>query len=983
MRKLIIFFLLCFTNYLFAQDCNITAGLQQIDKLNQKGAFKKAITLSKELTKCPTITREELTAIWVWQYRIYRNDFKSRSSRRAIAKVIDTLQKIKAPISTDIWLHRAEGYALRRKFDRYKKAIANVEKDTAHTPLSDLNRGRYYLLQHLSNRTGDELALLKALNYLEKEDNVPLYYMANTLRGLGNFSRSKGDFEKAISYYQRELTLCTDANYDTNHFQISICHYNLGGVYYEKLSYKIALDHFLKAHAVWKKKFKPRSTRMRSLNEAIGDMYFELDDHKNALLYFNKAVDNEKKINNDISEETVEKANDLLKKGDYQLAIDYYKEALRWREKTYGEKHLLTGACKNFVARAMASSGDLTGSLKAYQEAINILVEEMEDSSWYNNPTAEMKIHSRKYLLESLTAKASLLSKLYSRTKNIKDLKAVLETQEACILVLEGLKSNLSETSKEDWISNTISLVEKSIQSALALHKLSKDRIYLEKAFNFSERSKALILLQSLQNQEISSFANVPKEILNKEKDLKKRITEHTGRIQNEEKRCLQVRDKILTLNNEALLALEDEYSLLLKTIKQDYPDYYQLKHTPDIVGLKTIQSDLLNEDTALISFFSGNENLFVFCITNSNITIRTIKNDGDISAKIRSFIGSINNKGEFKNATKKDDTVFVKNGFELYKILLQPELKQTTRKKLIVNPDGILWYLPFETLLTQKEPITEHPNYKNLPYLLRTHAISYTPSASIKWISENSNKAKTKYIGFAPNYQDQKYHEDTLSLPNLFHNTEEIDYASQLFGGQKWLGTASTESQFKKSSDGAGIVHFAMHADVEDQHPLLSKLYLTPSKYEDGILHTYEIYNLSLSAQLVILSGCQTASGKFRRGEGIISLERAFQYAGSSSLLSTFWVVDDQSSSTLTRSFLTNLQQGDSKDIALQKAKIAFLDTATPDKLHPFYWSNFKITGNTQPLKKESNILYTMVILSVLIIVITMYRKIKRLKSI
>jgi CHAT domain-containing protein len=121
-------------------------------------------------------------------------------------------------------------------------------------------------------------------------------------------------------------------------------------------------------------------------------------------------------------------------------------------------------------------------------------------------------------------------------------------------------------------------------------------------------------------------------------------------------------------------------------------------------------------------------------------------------------------------------------------------------------------------------------------------------------------------------------------------------------------------------------------------------------------MLYTYEIYNMSIPAQLVILSACNTATGKLERGEGILSLERAFQYAGSQALLSTLWTVDDAASAELTQNFLKNLKAGKTKDVALQEAKLSFLNLASPNKTHPFYWSSFKLTGNTAVLSEKNS---------------------------
>ena len=291
---------------------------------------------------------------------------------------------------------------------------------------------------------------------------------------------------------------------------------------------------------------------------------------------------------------------------------------------------------------------------------------------------------------------------------------------------------------------------------------------------------------------------------------------------------------------------------------------------------------------------------------------------------------------------------------------MLGPELSKSNLKRLLIVPDGNLSYIPFESLLTIQVG-QQIRDYSNLPYLLNDYAVSYSPSVSIMLASQNSNNSNHRYLGFAPNYADEVYSDVRQKLSSLQYNEPEVEFAADLFNGKSWTGSSVTEETLKSNVSNAGILHLAMHGEVEDEHPLLSKLFFNNSSENDGILHTYEIYNMTIPAQLVILSACNTAKGKWLRGEGILSLERAFQYAGSNSLVSTLWTVDDAASAKLTQAFLQNIKDGQTKDIALQQAKLQYIQNATSENLHPFYWSSFKLTGNTKPLEGSSlnNYLY------------------------
>lgn len=945
------------SSLLWAQDCDIVKGLDTITSLNAKGDFPAALEKSEQLLACEGVSKDESIQLYTWQFKLHRNNYKEKRANAAILKAKSLWEETGKPFSFNFRLLLIESSALRKDTTLYNRMFRQFRDELFAKNESDYHEylGRYYFL---INYEGDSAIpnFLKALGHFEQLEKPPMFHMGITLRGLGNMNRNRGDFEKSLNYYTKEREFYMK-HYPENHFSTSICNFNIGNVYYETLEYQKALDHYVMVVPVWEKRYDADHFRMKTLNEAIGDMYWELGDQNNALSYFEQATENEELINNDASEFTISNADSLLQKGNYADAIEYYKEAVLWREKTYGKEHAMTGACKNFVARAIRSSGETENSLQIYQEAINIFAPQLKNFNWQANPTLDMEINSHQYLLEALTAKGELLQERYSNTQNIKFLEGALHTQEVAIDVLEKIRNtHISEASKLFWTSKTRSLIESSITTASLLSELKKDTKYLEKAFQFSERSKSLILLSSLFQQETISFSEVPNEVTEKEQYFKKRINEYRGKIINEEKRCGEVRASLLTLFKNELLESQKEYDLFLEKVKTNYPQYYELKYDPEIVTATKVQQELLDDQTQLISYFAGEKSLFVFSIQKENIAVRKIENVTETLEKVEKLFANISDQ---KKVTENPQGTFEEFGtlsHQLYNELLAPELSVESQKRLIIIPDGSLAYLPYEMLLSKPAPAVR--NYQTLAYLVRDRAISYSQSASIRLLSQNLEGTHTEYMGFAPSYNNPSYSSTRQELSNLTHNTTEVNFGKSLFGGNSWIGPEVSEEILKEQSGKAGILHLAMHGDVEDEYPLLSKLYFTPSEKEDGLLHTYEIYNLNIPSQLVILSACNTATGKLESGEGILSLERAFQYAGSKSLLSTLWTVDDAASAEITQYFLENLNVGLSKDIALQKAKLKFLSQTSPEKLAPFYWSSFKLTGNTMVYSEKKNAL-------------------------
>ena len=136
--------------------------------------------------------------------------------------------------------------------------------------------------------------------------------------------------------------------------------------------------------------------------------------------------------------------------------------------------------------------------------------------------------------------------------------------------------------------------------------------------------------------------------------------------------------------------------------------------------------------------------------------------------------------------------------------------------------------------------------------------------------------------------------------------NGFEINTAAKLWNGQGFAGPNATKHRFKKHLGQSRIVHLASHALIEDRQPLLSKIW-----FQGEPLHAYEIYTMPIDAELMVLSACNTAIGEWERGEGMMGIERAFQYAGCPALVGSLWSIDDEITSVLIQHFFDFLKAG------------------------------------------------------------------------
>ena len=199
---------------------------------------------------------------------------------------------------------------------------------------------------------------------------------------------------------------------------------------------------------------------------------------------------------------------------------------------------------------------------------------------------------------------------------------------------------------------------------------------------------------------------------------------------------------------------------------------------------------------------------------------------------------------------------------------------------------------------------------------------------------------------------------------------------------GKLYLGKDAKESSFKKDAPKARVIHLATHAIVDDRMPMYSKLIFSQigDDDEDGFLQAYEIYNMRLTADLVVLSACETGIGKLSRGEGLASLARAFFHAGVPSLVASLWAVDDYATTQIMENFYRELKNGLTKDKALRQAKIKYLHTAQGEKRHPYFWAGHVLMGDASAIPSYStkfSFKWIALIIVLFVLLVLSYRKV------
>lgn len=807
------------------------------------------------------------------------------------------------------------------------------------------------------------------LVFIEKElpQNPELKARCLTLLGLSNLNLGRND--EAL-----EKLLEAENNIDTENLLMANCYNALGIVYGNMKNNTLAIQYHEKSLSIKRKLLGRKDIEVANSFNNLG-LLFTVDDPLQALIYFNRAkqiydlklgnsdprtirtvsnmafanVEQENyeeglRLFNEINsiyqkiypDKHVNKAYILssigrvyLKKGDLDQAVNYQNQALQMYISLLGEKHPDIANSYFLLGEIYKGKSKFQEAAEFYQHAIYANLPSQASSSLYDLPELSNYLNAD-ILLRSLQAKAIALEALhFEKTLNIRDLTGAINTYTLCDqLITIVRRQRLNEQDKIRLGEIAKEVYESGIQLSIILSEQSlKKNYYLKTAFDFCERSKSSVLLEAITESKAKSFAGIPNELIVLEDSLKDEI----AFIEQQLAQAENLDDQDM---KDLLFSYQNEYRTFIVNLETNYPNYFNLKYSQSLATLEDIQREL-NDNAALLSYFIGKDELYIFMVTKKKIKAFRKPKIAGFDKQTTGFRNAI--KYNIKNA-------FIKSAQELHAQLI-PDLPNSI-SELIILPDGVLGTIPFEALVNPKNESSE---YASLSFLLKNYHISYDYSATLfTQRSSNDDRINPKILLIAP----VSFEKNEVKMSNLPDSKTEIDEIRYLFIGSNCEATIQTgedasESNFKEEDLGKyRFVHFATHGQVNESEPALSRIFLSPDKGEDGSLYTGEIYNLKINADLVTLSACETGLGKVAKGEGIVGLSRALQYAGANNIIVSLWQVADASTSQMMIEFykynLNNDHHG--YNTALRNAKLFLLNSDEYNR--PYFWAPFILVG-------------------------------------
>jgi len=683
----------------------------------------------------------------------------------------------------------------------------------------------------------------------------------------------------------------------------------------------------------------------------FGDLYFHQKQNKEAALWYLKALERYKQAGAEHMERALLTKRDLaVTMASFQqeeAAIALQREVLADFRRLYPKGNDAIVNKLHGISEIYLGAGRLGEALaysdSVFTEALMLKVLPPDASMWvprlpfsYNT---SVYIHQRLHILQRLHAESGnrvFLERLLSLT----DTYAAFISSNLHAFRTQAALIDLAGTNKE--------IYSIAVEACWELSNEGKDDAYLEQAFGYAERSKALLLRLAANNMLVDAQGGGTDTLVMRDHAFRKRIGALNLQYLNSGRD-----DSLLTL----LSATMEQYRDFQDGLKKSGDGALRLKHELDPQPIDAIRKHLLQRDETLIEYAVTGRSVFIFVLTPKAFHVHRAD---------REILGDVKYLRELHGLTAES---FAAHAYKLYRGLIEPVKPYFAAKRLLVVPDADLYYLNFEVLISgQREKL-----FSRMPYLIRSYDLSYLLSATsaMQFKEAFRRKSTDRALLFTPVFTDEMKANYRKGLPG-----QEVDDYLYLYRQPFALQAAlrigrfvthdlyaeqqAQERVFKQLAPEYRILHFGTHAEVNNQSPLQSRLFFAKAladdtlNTDDGYLYAYEIYAMQLRAELAVLTACETGAGAWRNGEGAISLAHSFMHAGCPSVVMSLWKIDEQASTDIITTFYEFLADGEGKSEALRKAKLRWIRGGNERLAHPYYWAGLALIGDDAPIYRN-----------------------------
>lgn len=765
---------------------------------------------------------------------------------------------------------------------------------------------------------------------------------------IGVMYKNKSQYEKALEYYGYEFEhLYTRLG--EYHPHIATSYLNIGAILHAKGSHQLAIEAFEKALEIRTELMGADHALTLEIYEWLGNVNAAIGNNEIAEAQFRQVLEGRKKLfgeNNHYTSLTFYNVGEILffqKK--YAESIPFFEKAIQIGEEIYEEASPDLASNYNGLGESLLMLNQIDDAKKNFYLAIE---QSVPGFLWNgeSNVVPDVIVYLRfSEIFQSLIG----LAKTYSLEGDNQKLLVAKDCIKAAEKVLTEERNGFTEDKDRIMISAYAKqLAEVAISVEYKLLEQTNDPTCRQEIFRWSEWPKSSALLSSVSDNRAKEVSEIPDSLLALE--LKYRLMKdslHNILISAEPEELKDIKTEIFDLSQK--------HSSLIDYLESNFPKYARQKYGARPAAIEDVQLKLSKEAKRknLLTYHYGGDGELVIQLVKSDTIYQQRILDETLIEKIQDLRHRLLNQNEIDTLSNK-----------IYQTVLGPiEGKIEANVDLVIVTGAVLSHLPFDLLIDDQGR-----------FLCEKYNICYAVSSTLYANNEKpKRKNQLKLIAYVPEFNPNPDSVSRSADIILKDNTlnplkgakEESKLIVDLFSGKLKSGLEATERNFKEEAANFDIIHLATHSIVNESNFDYTKMIMEQDEMEDGHLHAFEIVNMNLNAQLVTLSACNTGFGKIRKGEGVMSLSRAFAYAGVPATVVSLWPASDKSTPELMKYFYQNLKEGQRKSEALNNARKEYLATATGKARHPFYWGGFVVIGDDSPITSENS--YVAMILSIL----------------
>lgn len=612
-----------------------------------------------------------------------------------------------------------------------------------------------------------------------------------------------------------------------------------------------------------------------------------------------------------------------LTEGNFRKARDEAKLSLSLSQEVTTEKYYWHARILKVLAEIELAEQNWEVALNYAQQGLDQFSEKDISSTFQKNPDLE-SLDNKLDVLPLLILKAkAILGRFKAEERPVEELDLALASFADAIQLVRKLRSEYEDDEvKEALAGSSYQLFEPALETSYLLFAHTQEQKYLHEGLKITETSRSLSLQENLRAQDAQQLLAISAEKLSEERTLKYKISKLEKELQYLKAGIRKQEKKVV------LAATRAEYYNWQEDIRQAFPGYHQLKYAEESLKLKDIQAQL-RQDLEILSFFWGQDHVYCLRLSQENLGFSRVSQTQELRLALQDFRQEIISRrgGTSTPRLKK----LIQAGHTIYQHLLQP--LGSLAKELLIVSDGPLQYIPIIALPTSMIE-TEDP--KKIPYFIHDKTIRRIFSVAV-WL----RRARTRE---SERKADAAAIDSLLVLaPSNFPDDSQLSLHEAGLGeaiGKKVRIVDEVSKDLAKDLLRRNYKYVLVfsHAAASENGPYI--------QLSTDSLHLDEIYHTEMGTSFIILGACETGLGENRKGEGILSIGRAFIYQDVPNAAMTLWEVQDGPALRITEGLLKrHIIDGLDPAEALRQAQIATLDEPGATGL-PYQWAGFVLTG-------------------------------------